>query len=74
MEGEKIKFIYLAEPNPIQSHIISFHQGLPDEFGLTKYVDYDTQFEKSFLEPLKTILDLIEWKTEKNNTLEDFFS
>ena len=74
MEGEKIKFIYLAEPNPIQSHIISFHQVLPDEFGLTKYVDYDIQFEKSFLEPLKTILDLIEWKTEKINTLEDFFS
>ena len=74
MEGEKIKFIYLKEPNTIQSNVISFHQSLPDEFGLTKYIDYDTQFEKSFLEPLKTILDCIGWKTEQVDSLEAFFT
>lgn len=74
MEGEKIKFIYLKEPNTIQSNIISFHQMLPSEFGLDKYIDYDVQFEKSFLEPLKTLLDSIDWKTEKTNSLEAFFS
>lgn len=74
MEGEKIKFIYLKEPNTIQSNIISFQQMLPDEFGLNKYVDYDVQFEKSFLEPLKNILDCINWKTEHVNSLEAFFS
>lgn len=72
MEGEKIKFIYLKEPNPIQSNIISFHQTLPEEFDLMNYIDYDVQFEKSFLEPLKTILDSIGWKTEHVNTLESF--
>jgi hypothetical protein len=74
MEGEKIKFIYLKEPNPIQSNIIAFHQSLPEEFDLLRYIDYDTQFEKSFLEPLKTILDSIGWKTENINTLESFFN
>ena len=74
MEGEKIKFIYLKEPNSIQSNIISFHQNLPAEFDLMKYIDYDIQFEKSFLEPLKTLLDSIGWKTEKVNTLEAFFT
>lgn len=74
MEGEKIKFIYLKEPNTIQSNIISFHQMLPVEFGLDKYIDYDTQFEKSFLEPLKTLLDSVGWKSERTNTLEAFFS
>lgn len=74
MEGEKIKFIYLKEPNPIQSNIVSFHQMLPPEFELDKYIDYNTQFEKSFLEPLKTLLDCIGWKAEQVNSLEAFFS
>jgi len=72
-EGEKVKFIYLKEPNTIQSNIISFPYSIPEEFDLDKYIDYDTQFEKSFVEPLKIILDSIGWRTEKVASLEDFF-
>jgi DNA polymerase elongation subunit (family B) len=73
--GEKLKFIYLKEPNHIQSNIISFPTGgIPEEFDLHRYIDYNTQFEKSFLEPLKIILDAIDWKSEKTSSLEDFFS
>lgn len=72
-EGEKVKFIYLKEPNTIQSNIISFPYSIPEEFNLDKYIDYDTQFEKSFVEPLKIILDSIGWRTEKVASLEDFF-
>ena len=71
--GEKIKFCYLKIPNPIQENVISFIQDFPHELGLNKYVDYDTQFDKSFLEPLKIILDAIQWKVERRNTLEKFF-
>jgi DNA polymerase elongation subunit (family B) len=73
-EGEKIKFIFLRTPNKINENIISFIQEFPKELGLDKYIDHDLQFEKSFLEPLKTILDTIGWKTEKINTLEFLFS
>lgn len=72
-EGEKIKFIYLSEPNTIQSNVISFPQVMPEELDIRKYVDYNTQFEKSFVEPLKIILDSIGWKTEHVSSLEDFF-
>ena len=73
--GEKLKYIYLKEPNHIQSNIISFPAGgIPEEFDLQQYIDYDTQFDKSFLEPLKIILDAIGWKTEHTSSLEDFFS
>jgi DNA polymerase elongation subunit (family B) len=73
--GEKLKFIYLKEPNHIQSNIISFPSGgIPEEFDLNKYIDYNTQFDKSFLEPLKIILDAIDWKSERSSSLEDFFS
>ena len=73
-EGEKIKFIFLKEPNTIQSNIIAFPQSLPKEFDLDKYIDYNMQFEKSFVEPLKIILDSIGWKTEHVSSLADFFS
>lgn len=73
-EGEKIKFVYLKEPNPFKSHVISFLNSLPKEFDLNSYVDYDSQFDKAFVEPLKLILDKIDWKVEKINTLEDFFA
>jgi DNA polymerase elongation subunit (family B) len=71
--GEKIKFIYLKKPNIIRENIISFIQDFPKELGLDKYIDYELQFEKSFVEPLKSILDSIGWSVEKNVNLESFF-
>jgi len=71
--GEKIKFIYLKTPNIIRENVISFISDFPSEIGLDKYIDYDLQFSKAFLEPLKTILDAIGWSTEKKINLEDFF-
>jgi DNA polymerase elongation subunit (family B) len=73
-EGEKLKFTYLKTPNPIRDMVISFPTRLPKEFDLQEYIDYDMQFEKTFLDPIKLILNCIDWKTEKQSTLEDFFS
>jgi len=72
-EGEKIKFTYLKQPNPFKDTVISYPVRLPVEFGLTQYIDYDMQFEKTFLAPVSIILDCIGWKSEKVNTLESFF-
>ena len=73
-EGEKLKFAYLKMPNPFKDTVISYPSKLPTEFGLDKYIDYDVQFEKAFLDPIKVILDCMGWKTEKMSSIEDFFT
>jgi len=72
--GEKIKFIFLKKPNIIQENVISFIQDFPKELGLDKYIDYELQFEKSFVDPLKSILDTIGWNVEKTVNLDLFFA
>ncbi len=73
-EGEKVKFTYLKMPNHFKDTVISYPTRLPKELGLHDYIDYDMQFDKAFLEPIKVILDCMGWSTEKVSTLEDFFS
>ena len=72
-EGEKLKFTYLRQPNPINDTVISYPSRLPTEFRLDNYVDYDVQFQKAYLDPIKIILDCIDWKPEKTNSLDAFF-
>ena len=72
-EGDKIKFIKLVEANPFKFDVISYMTNLPPEFKLQQYVDYDTQFEKTFLDPMRFILDAIGWKAEPQASLEAFF-
>jgi len=73
-EGEKAKFAYLKKPNPTHDYVITCPGELPKEFGLHKYLDHETQFEKAFIVPLRSILDVIGWHTEEQgSTLEDMF-
>ena len=77
LDGEKIKFVHMIEPNPYQSSAFSFITTFPKELDILKYVDYNTQYEKSFIEPLKFICDKIHWAIDgsygSQGSLEDFF-
>jgi DNA polymerase elongation subunit (family B) len=79
VDGDKIKFVHLKKPNPLggvagQDQVIAFPNDLPKEFELDNFIDYDHQFEKAFLNPLKTILEKIDWNWEEVSTLEGFFA
>ena len=73
LDVEKIKFVYLKTPNKIAENVISYLNTFPKEFGLDKQVDYELQFNKSFLEPIKVIMDVIGWQPEKVASLEFLF-
>ena len=73
-EGEKIKFCYLLDSSPLPTNVIASPGKLPKELGLDKYLDYETQFDKSFMEPLRTIINAIGWKEgNEQQTLDQFF-
>ena len=71
--GQKIKYSYMRVPNPHRCSVITCPDKLPSEFGLDAYVDHEKQFDKSFLEPIKTIVGAIGWQVEKQASLEDWF-
>ena len=72
-DGDKIRFAYLKTPNPVNDTVIATPDELPDEFGLDKYIDREMQFNKSFIEPIRSITKIIGWDAEKIANLEDFF-
>ena len=71
--GDKVKFTYLIKPNPIKENVIAFVDYLPRQFKLEQYIDYNLQFEKTFLGAIEPVLDAVGWTSEKHISLEDFF-
>jgi hypothetical protein len=57
----------------IRENIISFNSILPPELKLHEFIDYNLQFQKTFIEPISTILDAISWSLENKSTLDSFF-
>ena len=78
LEGDKIRFLHLRQPNIYQSTAFSFITSMPKELDIKKMINYDEQFEKSFVSPLKFITDKINWLVDGSygvqGTLEDFFN
>jgi DNA polymerase elongation subunit (family B) len=72
-DGDKVRFAYLKQPNPIGDTVIATPDELPKQFNLDKYIDREMQFEKSFVEPLRSITEVIDWEVEHRSTLEEFF-
>lgn len=72
-DGTKMKYVYLKVPNHLRQNVIGFTDDLPQEFDLHKYIDYETQFAKMFLDPLASFTSLIGWEVEKRSTLDELW-
>lgn len=71
--GDKIKYVYLKLPNTIKENVFGYIGNIPTESKLEKYIDYDLMLEKSFINPLTELLDIIGWSLSKVSTLDAFF-
>jgi len=73
--GDKIRFLHMRQPNIYSSSAFSFMTEVPKELDISNKIDYDMQYEKSFIEPLKVITEKINWLISygAQSTLEDFF-
>ena len=72
--GDKIKFVYMKEPNPTRCNVMGFTDEFHAKFELDSYVDRDLQYEKAFLNPLQSFSNLVGFDTEKRARLDAFFS
>jgi DNA polymerase elongation subunit (family B) len=77
-EGDKIRFLNLKQPNIYQSSAFSFITFFPKELDIQDRIDYDKQFTKAFVEPLRFITEKMNWLIDDSygtqGTLEDFFN
>jgi hypothetical protein len=73
-EGDKIRFAYLKMPNPSYDTVIAAPDELPKELGLDKYINVEEQFNKTFLEPVRSFAAVKGWDIERRASLDDFFS
>ena len=71
---DKIRFVYLKIPNPFQTHVISFPDTLPNDWGIKEYLDYDAMWDRAFQAPLKSITDVIGWNISSSGSLMSFFA
>lgn len=73
--GDKIKYVYLKDGNPLRSHVVGFPSFMPQDLKdiILKHIDYRTQFEKSFLTPISNFVQVVKWNPVYENTLEQFF-
>lgn len=72
-DGDKMKYCYLTVPNPLKENVVGLSNMLPRELGLNKYIDYDKQFEKTYLKFMDGVCKLIGWEVVERATLDSFF-
>ena len=65
--------LLVTPPIKVRFDVISYVTKLPSEFKLQDYIDYDIMFQKTFLDPMRFILQSIGWEHEEKANLEAFF-
>lgn len=67
--GDKVSIVTLKPGNPVGNDRIAFPDFLPSELGLDKWVDYHTTFNKTFIEPIESILKIMGWSSKRRVNL-----
>lgn len=74
-ESDKMKFVYMKTNTDWQENVLGFKDKWPKELGLESHIDYQAQFEKTFLGPIERFYALLNWQLpnlENENVTEMF--
>jgi DNA polymerase elongation subunit (family B) len=73
--GDKIRYFYLTQPNPLRENAIGFLDTFPEEFGLHDYIDYERQYDAIVRKPVNDVLKSCKWifTNIEEETLSDYF-
>ena len=72
-DGDKIKFVNLKLPNILHSHVVAFIDDIPPEMEILESIDRKTQFEKTFMKPLESFTELINWDVRREFNVTSLF-
>lgn len=67
--GDKVQMVLLKPGNPFGQNYFAYPEFFPEELGLGKWVDYQAAFEKSFIDPIQSILDVVGWSHKRRVNL-----
>lgn len=67
--GDKVAIVLLKDNNPIGQKYLAFPDYLPPELDLHKWVDYQSLFTASFIDPIQSLLDVVGWNWKKRVNL-----
>lgn len=67
--GEKVNTVNLKQPNPLQSDNLAFPDNYPSDLISEEYIDRESLYEKYFLKPIKRVSDIVNFATEKKQSL-----
>jgi hypothetical protein len=73
--GDKVRYMYVEQPNKYGLSTIGFKYDFPTEFAETFKPDYEKMFEKILFESIKRFYDNIGWVIRKpsNNVQTELF-
>jgi len=71
--GNKIRYVYMKEPNPLRTDVIAYEKTLPTELEIRQHIDYRACYEKAFGKPMDDLLSKFGWTSKKTNSLDKFF-
>ena len=73
-EGSKAYYVYIKKPNRCNNtHVLSFDEEIPSEFGIDNRVDLDLMFQKAFIKPMEPLFTSSGWSIEKKSSLGSLF-
>jgi hypothetical protein len=70
--GDKMKYVNLRLPNPVHDDVFGFEGSWSSLFGLDKYIDRKSQFEKSFIGPLTNLTGPVNIPVKPKETFDLF--